>query len=84
MISVKEVLEKAQSVGLAEVVRYLTDLAECQNPNPGSLRHVVTRLQKEEKRHRKNGKGTENLIKFLEQPFPFPAKNNAERSKDLT
>ena len=81
MISVKEILEKAQSVGLAEAVVYLADLAECQNTNSGSLRNVVTRLQAEEKRHRRNGaKGADNYIKFLDQPFPFPAKNNTDRS----
>ena len=80
MVSVKEVLEKAKSVGLTEAVSYLSDLDECQNPNPSSLRNVVTRLQADEKRHRRNGKGTENLNKFLDQPFPFPAKNNTERS----
>ena len=80
MVSVKEILEKAQSVGIAEAVKYLADLAECQNPNTNSLRYVVTRLQADEKRHRRNGKGTENLNKFLDQPFPFPAKNNTERS----
>ena len=80
MVSVKEILEKAQTVGLAEVVKYLSDLPECHNPNPSSLRNVVTRMQADEKRHRKNGKGTENLIRFLEQPFPFPARNNTDRS----
>ena len=60
MVSIKEILEKAQSVGLAEVVTYLTNLAECQNPNPGSLRNVVTRLQADEEtppqKWKRNGK----------------------------
>ena len=80
MVCVKEILEKAKSVGIAKTVLYLTDLPDCQNPNPKSLRTAITCLQSEENRHRKNGKGKESLEKFLMQPFPFPAKNDSERS----
>ena len=80
MVSINEILEKAASAGIAETVKYLADLAECQNPNLNSLRGVVTRLQSDEKHLRRTGaKGKENLMKFLEKPFPFP-KINAERS----
>ena len=84
MTTISSVFDYLKKSTPSATAQYLAGLPDCVNPNESSIRSVIQRLSKKLSSLRISAttpKGKANLDLFLNSPFPFPPKNEANREK---